>query len=444
MTEHFAYFPHTEKDVREMLDRISLSSLDELYSDVPSEFIYRGDYDLPDAMSEQQLRNYFEKLASRAPRKKVFVGQGAYDHYSPSVLQYICSRSEFLTAYTPYQAEISQGTLRYIFEFQSMICNLTGMDVANASMYDGATAAAEAMRVCISSTRKRNTVLISASLLPNVLETIRTYARFSGIELIEIPSLEGQTSLEALRSLLSDQVAGVILPQINRYGVVEDHSAFSEAIHQAGALMVEYCDPSALAVIKSPAEWGADIAVGDAQSLGIPLSYGGPYVGFMACRSEYMRKLPGRLVGQTVDAQGRRCYVLTLQAREQHIRREKATSNICSNQSLMALWVTVYLSLMGPKGLKRVNDLSYEGAHELKRGLMETGLFEDPFPQRPFIKEFVLKPLCDVAELQQALDGAGYFAALQTEEGYVSFCVTEKHEAEEVAEIIRIVESLKQ
>lgn len=443
MSEHFAYFPHTEKDVREMLERISLSSLDELYGDVPSEFIYEGDYDLPEAMSEQQLRDYFEDLASRCPRKKVFVGQGAYDHYIPSSVQYLCSRSEFLTAYTPYQAEISQGTLRYIFEFQSMICNLTGMDVANASMYDGATAAAEAARFCVASTRKRNVVLLSSALLPNVLETIRTYAHFSGIVLKEIPSLEGQTSLPALCSLLSPEVAGVILPQLNRFGIVEDHSGFAEAIHQAGALMVEYSDPSALALVKSPAEWGADLAVGDGQSLGIPLSYGGPYVGFMACRSEYMRKLPGRLVGQSVDAEGRRCYVLTLQAREQHIRREKATSNICSNQSLMALWITIYLSLMGAKGLKRVNELCFEGSHALKEGLLKTGLFEDPFPGKPYIKEFVLKPLCDVERLQKALDQAGYFAALQTEEGYVTFCVTEKHELKEVEELIHIVESLK-
>ncbi len=443
MAEHFAYFPHTQEDIKEMLDRISLSSLDELYSDVPSDFIYKGDYDLPDALCEQQLKEFFKGLAAKCPQKKVLVGQGAYDHYTPSVVEYLCGRSEFLTAYTPYQAEISQGTLRYIFEFQSMICALTGMDVSNASMYDGPTAAAEAMRFCVANTRKRSKVLVSTGVLSHVMKTLETYARFSGIELVSVPCEGGQTSLTALQSLLGEDVAGVILPQINRFGIIEDHSVVAEAVHGKGALLVEYCDPSALAVIKTPAEWGADVAVGDGQSLGIPLNYGGPYVGFMACRSEYMRKLPGRIVGQSVDKNGRRGYVLTLQAREQHIRREKATSNICSNQSLMALWVTIYLSLMGPEGLRRVNELSFSGAHYLKQALIQTGLFEDPFPQMPFLKEFVLKPLCDVQKLQQALYDAGFFAAIGSEEGYVSFCVTEKHDQSELREVVNVVESLK-
>lgn len=443
MAEHFAYFPHTEKDINEMLERISLSSLEDLYSDVPSDFIYKGEYDLPEAMSEEELRRFFGELAKKSPKKKVFVGQGAYDHYTPSVIEYICSRSEFLTAYTPYQAEISQGTLRYIFEYQSMICELTGMDVSNASMYDGATAAAEAMRLCVSSCRGRNRVLVSESLLPNIVETLKTYAHFTGIELAYIPVEDGETSHRALEEMLGADVAGVIVPSVNRFGVVEDHEGFSALIHEAGAYMVEYCDPSTLAVVKTPGEWGADVAVGDGQSLGIPLCYGGPYVGFMACRSELMRKLPGRVVGQTLDKEGRRAYVLTLQAREQHIRREKATSNICSNQSLMALWVTVYLSLMGPRGMKRVNDLSFEGAHLLKKELLETGLFEDVLSDKPFIKEFVLKPLCDVTALQEALSDAGYFAALQTAEGYVTFCVTEKYTVDDIKGLVEVVKSLK-
>ena len=443
MAEHFAYFPHTEKDIREMLERISLSSLDDLYSDVPSDFIYRGDFDLPDALSEQELRDFFAGLAAKCPQKKVLVGQGAYDHYTPAVVEYLCSRSEFLTAYTPYQAEISQGTLRYIFEYQSMICALTGMDVSNASMYDGPTAAAEAVRFCVANTKKRNTVLVSSALLPHVLETLETYTRFSGVELKYIGLADGQTSLESLSSLLDDTVAGVLLPQINRFGIIEDHTGVAELVHGAGALLAEYCDPSALAVIKTPAEWGADVAVGDGQPLGIPLCYGGPYVGFMACRTGYMRKLPGRIVGQTVDRNGKRAYVLTLQAREQHIRREKATSNICSNQSLMALWVTVYLSLMGPEGLKRVNELSFSGAHWLKEELLRTGLFEDPFPGKPFLKEFMLKSLIPVEELQKHLWDAGFFAALQTAEGYVDFCVTEKHDAAELQKLVDTVKSIK-
>lgn len=442
MADHFAYFPHTDDDIREMLERISLKSLDDLYSDVPSEFIYRQEYDLPDAMSEQELRDYFASVAAKTPKMKVFAGQGAYDHYTPSVIPYLCSRSEFQTAYTPYQCEISQGTLRYIFEFQSMICRLTGMDVSNASMYDGPTAAAEAMRFCVASTRKRNTVLASEALLPQVLQVLKTYAHFGGIDLKLLPCVEGQSSLEALKEALGGEVAGVILPNVNRYGIVEDHSGFAEAIHGAGALMVEYADLSTLAIAKTPAEWGADLAIGDGQSLGIPLCYGGPYVGYMACRTEYMRKLPGRIVGQTQDLDGKRAYVLTLQAREQHIRREKATSNICSNQSLMALWMTVYLSLMGPDGLRRVNELSFEGASYLKQGLLETGLFEEPFEGKSFIKEFALKPLCDVAKLQQKLADTGFFAALSLD-GYVTFAVTEKHGKEEIDALLNVVKSLK-
>ena len=431
----FCYFPQTEEDIRVMLKRIGVSSLDDLYSDVPAEFIFKGEYDLPSAMSEQQVRDYFEALASKNTKLKVFVGQGAYDHYTPAVIPYITSRSEFLTAYTPYQCEISQGTLRYIFEWQSMICALTGLDCANASMYDGPTAAAEAMRMCVASTRKRNSVVVAGSLLPNVLDTVKTYAKYAGINVVVSENVSETVSGGDL------DLAGVIVPGINRYGVIEDHSGLADLVHSAGALLVEYCDPSALAVLKSPAEWGADIAVGDGQSLGVPLCYGGPYVGFMACRADLMRKLPGRIVGQTEDASGKRCYVLTLQAREQHIRREKATSNICSNESLMALWCTVYLSLMGPEGLRRVNELSYEGAHRLYEGLLKTSKFEKVF-DGDFLKEFVLRPLCPVDKLQKALLDAGYFAALQTEEGYVTFCVTEKHSAEEIDKIVEIVKAL--
>ena len=431
----FCYFPQTGEDIRNMLERIGVASLDDLYSDVPADFIYKGEYDLPAAMSEQQVRDYFESLASRNTKLKVLVGQGAYDHYVPSVIPYITSRSEFLTAYTPYQCEISQGTLRYIFEWQTMICRLTGLDVVNASMYDGPTAAAEAVRMCIACTRKRNTVIVSKRLLPNVLATIRTYAKYPGIKLVETDNLK-----EAVAENAAD-LAGVIVPSIDRYGIICNLEGVADYVHQAGALLVEYCDPSALAVLRTPSEWGADIAVGDGQSLGIPLCYGGPYVGFMACRSEYMRKLPGRIVGQTSDASGRRCYVLTLQAREQHIRREKATSNICSNESLMALWCTVYLSIMGPQGMKRVNDLCWSGAHYLYNALLSTGKFEKAVDGE-FLKEFVLKPLCPVDVLQKKLLDAGYFAALQTEEGYVTFCVTERHSREELDRIVKLVEEI--
>lgn len=435
----FAYFPHTEDDMRAMLDRIGVSSLDDLYADVPEKFIYRGEYDLPDAMSEQQVRDFFQSLSRKNVPLKIFAGAGAYDHYLPSVVPYICSRSEFLTAYTPYQAEISQGTLRYIFEYQSMICALTGMDVSNASMYDGPTAAAEAMKMAIACTKKKTRVLLSETLLPNVRRTVETYARYHGVQLGYVAHEGGQTSLEALKKeLQSGDVAGVIVPAVNRFGIIEDLTGFADAVHEAKGIVVEYCDPSALAVVRTPAEWGFDIAVGDGQPLGIPLSFGGPYVGFMACLESYVRKMPGRIVGQTEDAEGRRCFVLTLQAREQHIRREKATSNICSNQSLMALYVTVYMSLMGAEGLRKVNGISSAGAHLLHDRLLGTGKFEEVFDM-PFLKEFVLKPLVPVEKLQKALLDAGIFGALQTEECYVSFCVTEKRTPEEVDSLVEAV-----
>lgn len=425
-----------------MLERIGVGSLDDLYSDVPDKFIYRGEYDLPDAMSEQQVRSFFESLDKKDLHLKVFVGAGAYDHYTPSVIPYICSRSEFLTAYTPYQAEISQGTLRYIFEYQSMICALTGMDVSNASMYDGPTAAAEAMMMAVACTKRKTRVLLSETLLPHVRKVVETYAKFHNVQLGYIPMKDGQTGLESMKEeLAKGDVAGVIVPSLNRFGIVEDLTGFAEAVHEAKAIAVEYCDPSALAVVRTPGEWDFDIAVGDGQSLGIPMCFGGPYVGFMACRKDYVRKMPGRIVGQTQDADGKRCFVLTLQAREQHIRREKATSNICSNQSLMALYVTVYMSLMGKEGLAKVNSLSSAGAHYLYGELLKTGKFEPVF-DKPFLKEFVLKPLVPVEKLQQKLLDEGFFGALATEEGYVSFCVTEKRTRAEVDSLVEAVKEV--
>ena len=438
----FSYFPHTGEDIRQMLERIGVDSLDALYADVPADCLYKGEYDLPDAMSEQEVRDFFLRLDAQDTKLKVFAGAGAYDHYTPAVIPYLTSRSEFLTAYTPYQAEISQGTLRYIFEYQSMICELTGMDISNASMYDGPTAAAEAVRMAVACTKKKTRVLLSEGLLPHVRNVIETYSRFSGTPLGTVALENGRTSLESLKKELeAGDVAGVILPAINRFGIIEDYSGFAEAVHAQKGIVVEYCDPSALAVIRTPGEWDFDVAVGDGQPLGIPLCYGGPYVGFMACRKDYVRKMPGRIVGQTTDAEGRRCFVLTLQAREQHIRREKATSNICSNESLMALFVTVYASLMGPEGLRQVNCLSYAGARYLHDELLKTGKFEEVF-DAPFLKEFVLKPLVPVEKLQQKLLDGGFFAALATEEGYVSFCVTEKRTKEEIDALVALVKEV--
>ncbi len=438
----FSYFPHTDSDIRMMLERIGVKSLDDLYCDVPQDVIYRKEYDLPDALSEHEVRRYFDELASENRKMKCLCGLGAYDHYSPAVIQHVISRSEFLTAYTPYQPEISQGTLRYIFEYQSMMTELTGMDCTNASMYDGATAAAEAVLMAMASTKKKKRVLLSEGLLPQVLDVVKTYAGFHGIELGFVPCLDGQTSYGSLvAEIAASDVAGVLVPSVNRYGIIEDMTGFADAVHAQKGLFMVYSDPSSLAVIKSPAEWGADIVCGDAQSLGVPLCFGGPYIGFLACTKDYVRKLPGRIVGAAKDVDGKRAYVLTLQAREQHIRREKATSNICSNQSLMALYVTVYMSLMGPDGLREVNELSYGGAHYLHDRLLETGLFEKVF-DKPFLKEFTLRSLLPVQEIQKALVDAGVFGAVEVEPGLVNFCVTEKLTKEDLDDVVKVISAV--
>ena len=440
----FSYFPHTEEDIQAMLARIGMKSLDDLYADIPKDVFFSDDkeYDLPSAYSEEEIRRRFAELESRNRNLTVFAGAGAYDHYAPSVIPYLLQRSEFITAYTPYQAEISQGTLRYIFEFQSMIASLTGMDCSNASMYDGPTAAAEAVMMALASTRKKTRVLVADTLPVNVRRVIDTYAKYRGINITTLAHVDGVTSLDAVKvELAAGDVAGLLVPAINKYGIIEDFTGFADAMHEQKALFMVYADPSALAVVKTPGEWGADIACGDGQTLGMPMNYGGPYVGFLACKKEHVRKLPGRVVGATRDLDGKRAFVLTLQAREQHIRREKATSNICSNQSLMALYVTIYLALMGPRGLKEVNEMSYGGAHELYNRLIATGKFTPVF-DKPFLKEFVLNTTLPVDKLQEALLREGIFGALQTEEGYVSFCVTERRTPEELDRLINVINTL--
>lgn len=438
----FAYFPHTGEDMKTMLERIGVQSVDDLYADLPQEIIFSKEYDLPSAKSEDEIRRYFSALEGKNRGLTVFCGAGAYDHYAPSVIPYLLGRSEFQTAYTPYQAEISQGTLRYIFEFQSMMAELTGMDCCNASMYDGPTAAAEAMMMAVASTKKKNRILLSETLPSHVRRVVETYADYHGVDVSFVPVCDGNTDVAALDAFLEGgDVAAVLVPALNKYGIIEDLSGFADALHARKALLMVYADPSALAVIKTPAEWGADIVCGDGQTLGLPLCYGGPYVGFLACRKDLVRKMPGRIVGATRDVDGKRAYVLTLQAREQHIRREKANSNICSNQSLMALYATIYLSLMGPEGLKKVNDLCYGGAHYLYDTLLATGKFTPVF-QRPFLKEFVLKSTIPAKELQQVLLDNGFFGALETEEGYVSFCVTEKRTREEIDRLVDVIQKM--
>lgn len=375
-----------------MLERCGVERLEDLYADVPASLRLGREYDLPDSMSEDEVRAYFENLASRNTPMVCFAGAGFYDHYAPAAVSYILSRSEFLTAYTPYQPEISQGTLRYIFEFQTMMSTLTGLDVSNASMYDGSTALAEAMMMSVAHARKRTRVLVSATVNPASREVMATYALYHGIRLDTIPEKEGVTDLEAMRAMLADgDVAGVVIASQNFYGILEDLTGVADSVHSSKALLVVTAPASSLAVIRTPGEWGADIAAGEAQSLGMPLGFGGPGLGYMCCTQALLRKLPGRIVGETADASGRKAYVLTLQAREQHIRRDKATSNICSNQGLMSLYAAVYLSLMGPEGMAEANRLGCDGAHALAKGLCETGLFEMKYPGAPYLNEFALK-----------------------------------------------------
>ena len=433
------YMPHSEEDIKVMLDKVGVESIDDLYSDVPSDVIFKKEYDIPSCMSEIELRKHFQELADKNTPLVVFGGQGAYDHYSPSVIPHLLSRSEFYTAYTPYQPEISQGTLQYIFEYQSMITELTGMEATNASMYDGATAAAEAMFMLVASSRKKNRVLISSTIRDHVRKVVETYAKFHGIDLTEIPEKEGVTDLEALYAELGKgDVAGAMLPTPNKYGIIEDFSGVADKIHTAKGFFAIYADPSTLAVLKTPAEWGADVACGDGQTLGMPLSFGGPYLGFISCNKGMLRKMPGRIVGATKDIDGKRGFVLTLQAREQHIRREKATSNICSNQSLMALYATIYISLMGEKGLKEVNKLSCDGAHYLYNKLIETGKFQ-PVYDKPFLKEFVVKTDLDMEKVNDHLRKNGIMGGVLLGDGRVEFAVTEKRTKEEIDTLVNLM-----
>lgn len=431
--------PHTEEDIREMLDSIGVKSIDDLYSDVPEEVIFKDEYDIPSAMSEIELRKHFEKLGACNTPLTIFAGGGAYDHYSPSVISHLLQRSEFYTAYTPYQPEISQGTLQYIFEYQSMISELTGMEATNASMYDGATAAAEVMFMLVASCKKKNRVLISSTISERVRRVVETYTRFHGVEITVIPEREGATDIDAMSAELEKgDVAGVMLPTPNKYGIVEDFTGVADKIHAAKAYFAVFADPSSLAVLRTPAEWGADVACGDGQTLGMPLNFGGPYLGFISCSKGMLRKMPGRIVGATKDIDGKRAFVLTLQAREQHIRREKATSNICSNQSLMALYATVYLSLLGKEGLREVNVLACDGAHYLYNKLLASGKFRAVY-DKPFLKEFVMATDLDMHKVNKKLRENGIMGGILLGDGKVEFAVTEKRTREEIDNFVNLM-----
>lgn len=431
MKQH-PYLPHTQADVDAMLERCGAADIDALYADVPGELRMKAPYDLPSGMTETGLRRYFEALDMGNRRLMCFAGAGIYHHATPAAVDNLLSRSEFLTAYTPYQPEVSQGTLQYIFEYQSVMCSLTGLDVSNASLYDGTTATAEAMLMCVAAARRRRRVLISATVNPAVVEVCATYARWHGIVLDLVPECGGVTDLDTLRSMLAEgDVAGVILPQPNYYGIVEDFGDIAAEIHAAKALMVMNCVASTLAVLRTPASWGADVAVGDAQSLGMHMNYGGPYLGYMCTTRALMRKMPGRIVGATTDASGQRVFVLTLQAREQHIRRDKATSNICSNQGLMALHVAAYASLLGPQGLREVNEVSCKNAHELARDLVTTGAVSLAFPEKPFLNEFLLRVSDGLTAARIIEEGVclGFLAGVEIAPQLLLVACTEMQEA---------------
>ena len=367
-----------------------------------------------------------------------------YDHYTPSVIPQLLNRSEFLTSYTPYQAEISQGTLHYIFEYQSMMAELTGMDISNASMYDGATATAEAVMMAFANAKKADTVLLSSTLDPKVRRVVETYAKYHGIKIELIAEADGVTSRQHLEARLQQGgVAGVVVQAPNYYGIVEDFTGFADAVHEQKALLIINSIAADLAVLKTPAEWGADIAVGDGQSLGIPMSFGGPGVGYMCCTEKLIRKMPGRIVGLTRDNRDQRAFVLTLQAREQHIRRQKATSNICSNQSLMALYVTVYLSVMGRQGLRDAAELSYGGAHYLCEELTATGYFQLKYDQ-PFFNEFCVTYDGDLDTLLAECADSGFMAGVKVDDHTLMLAVTEQRSKDEIDELVDLIKQIRE
>ena len=434
---NYKYFPHTDDDLKAMLEKVGVKDLDGLYAQIPESVRFRGDYQLPLGASEMEVRRGFELLGSQNKQLTCFAGLGVYDHYTPSVIPSLLQRSEFLTSYTPYQAEISQGTLHYIFEYQSMMAELTGMDISNASMYDGTTACAEAMMMAVAAGKKQNKVLLAGTMNPKTIDVLTTYALHHGIDLEVLADHDGVTSLDDVKAgLAQGGVAGVNVQQPNVFGIVEDYTGFAEACHEQKALFIMDSVAADLAVLKTPGEWGADVAVGDGQSLGIPMLWGGPYVGYMCCTEKLIRKMPGRIVGMTKDNRDQRAFVLTLQAREQHIRRQKATSNICSNQSLMALWVTIYMSLMGRQGLKEAAELSYAGAHYLCDELQKTGRFSLAY-DKPFFNEFFVKYDGDVATLYQRFIEAGFLGGVRFEDGLL-LAVTEKRTKEEIDNLVKI------
>ena len=433
-----SYVPSTQEQRLEMLHAIGLKSFRDLYKDVPQSMYLDRPLDLPEGKSELEVSQAVQAMARKNKvYDTILRGAGAYDHYIPSIVKYIPAKEEFLTAYTPYQAEISQGVLQSIFEYQTEICELTGMDVSNASVYDGATAAAEAC--AMARDRKRRLTLISGAAHPDVINTIRTYAYGTNDEIKIIPVKDGKTDPDALKAMLTPEVSAVYVQQPNFFGLFEDAEAMAAPVHEAGALFVLGCNPIALGIMKTPKDMGADIAVGEGQPLGLPIAFGGPYLGFMATTTKHMRKLPGRIVGETTDDAGNRAYVLSLQAREQHIRREKAGSNICSNEALCALTAGVYLAAMGPEGLKEVAESSMAKAHYLCRELTKLPGVKLRY-DAPFFHEFLLDmPKAD--EILSALDKKNILGGLPFDGG-ILWCATEKVSKQTLDEVVAIVKGV--
>ncbi|MDO5717960.1 MAG: aminomethyl-transferring glycine dehydrogenase subunit GcvPA [Tissierellia bacterium] len=444
----FPYIPLTEQDEREMLEKIGVNSIDDLFKDIPSDVSLHRPLDLPKSKSELEVSTYLSGLAdanNSISHMPSFLGAGAYDHYIPSIIHHITGRSEFYTSYTPYQPEVSQGTLQYIFEYQTLITRLTGMEIANASLYDGGSSIAEAALMC-ANTNKKKKVVISKSVNPNARMVAKTYTDAQGIELIEVDMKDGLTDLDALKEAVTEDVGAVIIQSPNFFGYVEDVQAATDIAHsQKKTSMILSADPMSLAIFKKPADYGVDVVVGEAQSFGIPVAAGGPYLGYIAVNKPFLRKLPGRIVGQTVDRDGKRCWVLTLSAREQHIRREKATSNICSNQGLNVLAATIYMVTMGKKGMREVAEQSTKKAHYAFNELTKSGKFK-PLSDAPFFKEFTVVSDVPTKELNKKLKEAGIVGGFEAKRFYddlgnaTIIAVTEKRTKEEIDKFVKIME----
>jgi glycine dehydrogenase subunit 1 len=425
---------NTTADQEAMLTRIGVKSVEELFEAVPEAVRLQRPLQVPPALTEMELQQHVEELGARnrpADAAVCFLGGGSYDHFIPAVVDAVAGRSEYYTAYTPYQAEASQGSLQAFFEYQTLICQLTGLDVANASLYDGGSAVAEAVLMALTVNSRRHKVLVADSVHPEYRQTLATYRANLDAEVITLPTPDGFLDPDDLRRHLDEQTLAVVVQHPNFFGGLEEVEALAEAAHATGALFIVSFDPISLGLLKRPGQYGADIAVAEGQCLGNPMAYGGPYLGILACREEYVRKMPGRLVGQTVDRQGKRCFVLTLQTREQHIRRERATSNICTNQGLLALRAAVYLAALGPEGLKETAALCTQKAHYAANRLTAVPGLRLRF-SRPFMKEFVLQVQGDVPALLDRLLAAGYHAGLHLGRWYprlkdcFSVAVTEK------------------